>query len=97
MEDTEIKIDYEFLNGVHTFTSEDIRDLYSSDKDPSTAFNDVPKRIKAYYKKTQNIDVEVLPKETFGDFLMALRKQKEEEGYFRKLKKTKTYKVKEPV
>jgi len=72
-----VQVKYEFIEGHHVFTSNDVRGLLVVSKDATTAFDDVTESIKILMKLNENIDCEVSPLKSIDDFIQEKRTKSE--------------------
>jgi hypothetical protein len=62
-------VKYRFIEGYHTFTSDDLRGLYVSSKDARKAFNDVPVVLKELIDHKMKASCIVEPSISFDEWL----------------------------
>ena len=68
-----VSIEYEFEEGCHVFTSDDVDGLLVVSKDPETAFKDVAPAIEMLFKLNEKVEVRATPMATLSEFLRATK------------------------
>ena len=68
---TLVRIHYQFIEGHHIFTSDDIDGLLVMSKDAETAYRDVAPSIKKLLKANQGIECDVEPTISFKELIAA--------------------------
>lgn len=66
---TTIRVQYQFIDGYHVFTSEDVYGLYVASRNPEKAFGNIQASIEQLIKLNHGINIEVAPAQTIPEFL----------------------------
>lgn len=72
-----IAVKYEFKNGYHIYTSDDVCGLYVASKDPERAFNHVAASIEKLIKLNDGLDSQVAPTRAYHEFVRQLADTRE--------------------
>ena len=64
-----IDVQYQFVDGYHIFTSDDVYGLYVASKDAQTAFDSVAPAIELLLKENDNLEGKIRPAVPFKDWL----------------------------
>ena len=67
-----VSVKYEFRDGYHIFTSDDVYGLYVASKDPDKAFSHVAASIEKLIKLNDGIDMQVVPTRSYREFVKHL-------------------------
>lgn len=68
MKMTAVRVKYEFIDGHHVFTSDDVRGLLVVSQDAATAYEDVGRSIETILKLSEGMDCQAMPLERFKDY-----------------------------
>lgn len=76
-----IQVKYEFIDGHHVFTSNDINELLVVSNDPKTAFDDVALSIQTILELSKGITCVASPMQFFSDFINKTKDEEEATPY----------------